>query len=198
MRRTLFLTIVAISLTACGIDTTGLSADSSRPAKGPAQGVLVTEYADLQCPACKASHEQIITPLLAAYGDRIQLEFKHFPLRKIHRFALEAAQAAECSADQGKFWEFIDVAYENQETLSSEALREWAGKLSLDTALFERCVASKIKQKTVLADYAQGEKLGVAGTPSFFVDGVRVERNNIDFLKAAIDAVLAKRAQQKL
>ncbi len=198
MRRIIFTLLVSFSLTACGIDTTGLSAETSRNPKGSAGSVKVTEYADLQCPACKASHEQIIQPILAEYGDRIQFEFKHFPLRRIHPFALAAAEAAECAADQGKFWEFVDTAYTNQANLSTSVLIEWATSLQLDLALFNRCTQSHIKQELILADYSEGEKLGVSGTPSFFVEGVRVERNNLEFLKAAIDQALLKRAGQKL
>mgnify|MGYP001580590176 CR=1 FL=1 len=198
MRRIIFALLFSLSLTACGIDTTGLSSLSSRTLKGPVGAIKVTEYADLQCPACKASHEQIIKPMLAEYGDRIQFEFKHFPLRRIHPFALAAAEASECAADQGKFWEFIDLAYAKQDLLSTAALPEWATELQLDLSLFERCTRSNIKEELILADYSEGEKLGVSGTPSFFVEGIRVERNNLEFLKAANDQALLKRAGQKL
>ena len=191
--------ITAIALSACGVDTTGLSAESSRYPMGmPSSAVIVMEYADLQCPACKATSEQIVKPLMEQYGSRIRLDFKHFPLQGLHAFALEAAMASECAADQGKFWEFIDLSYANQQKLSSTALREWATTLQLDGPLFERCVSSGIKKKTVLADYAEGDTLGVNSTPTFFVNGKKVVIQQTDDLKTAVEAALAQAASAPL
>jgi len=187
MRSTLLTLSLALTLVAC-IDTTGLSAESSRPSKGsPTALVTVMEFADLQCPACKAAHEQITRQLIAQYGDKINFTFKHFPLRGIHPYAMEAAMASECAADQGKFWEFVDMAFTNQTALKSETLRTWGNALSLDADLFDRCIRSNIKQDTVLADYKEGEKNGVRGTPTFFVNGT-VVTSGIAELSAAIDA----------
>lgn len=193
MLRFRFLPIAFASfllLSAC-VDTTGLSAQSSRTPKGNASAsVIVVEYADLQCPACKSAHETITKTLLEKYGSKIRFEFRHFPLRSIHQHAFEAAQAAECAADQGKFWEFVDVDYQRQSDLSSSALRDWAKALSLDSDLFDRCVRSGIKEDTILDDYAQGEKLGVRGTPTFFVNNTHVSPNTLEAISAAIDAAL--------
>lgn len=189
---TLSATICAsLLLGACGVDTTGLSATSAKTPKGPASAaVTLTEYGDLQCPACKAAHEMLTKPILATYSGKIRFEYKHFPLRSIHVYAYEAAQASECAADQGKFWEFVDLDYAKQDALNSATLRDWAAELKLDTALFDRCVKSGIKGDAVLAEYAQGEKLGVDSTPTYFVNGVRVQSNTIEAMKAAIDAAL--------
>ena len=109
MNRTLAIAVVTLALAAC-TDTTGLSDTSSRGPKGSANAaVTVAEYADLQCPACQAAHTQINAPLLQKYGAQIRFEFKHFPLRSIHRYALEASMASECAADQGKFWEYVEM-----------------------------------------------------------------------------------------
>jgi len=180
-----------ISLSACGVDTTGISPESSRRPEGaPTASVTVTEYADFQCPACKGAYELINKPLMEKYADRIRVEFKHFPLQGIHPFALEAAEASECAADQGKFWEFVDMNYTHQADLSSAALRDWAKELQLDTDLFERCLSSRIKKKTVLADYAEGEKLGVNSTPTYFVNGQKVGIGKASDLEAAVEAAL--------
>ncbi len=190
LRNVSLAAVVSLSLLALGacVDTTGLSATSSRtPAGNPSSAIIVSEYADLQCPACQAANEIIKKPLLAKYGQVVRFDFKHFPLKSIHRNAFEAAQAAECAADQGKFWEFIDAAYVNQKQLSSSALRTWAGELKLDGALFDRCVASGIKADAVNADYNQGSKIGVNSTPTFFVNGTRVTSNTLEAVSAAID-----------
>jgi protein-disulfide isomerase len=181
----------AILLAACGVDTTGISPDSSRPIRGNASAsVTLTEFGDLQCPACKSAHDLINKPLLAKYGTKVRFQFKHFPLTGIHVYALEAGEAAECAADQGKFWEFFDLDYAEQENLSSAQLREWAKTLGLNMDIFERCVSSGIKEATVMADEAEGEKAGVNSTPSYFVNGVRVQNNNVDAISAAIDQAL--------
>ena len=178
-------------LAACGVDTTGLTAASSRPMKGPASaGVTVTEFGDFQCPACGSAYTIINKPLEAKYAGKIRFEFKHFPLRNIHENAYEAAQAAECAADQGKFWEFVDMDYTHQKDLSSDTLRTWGTALGLNADLYDRCIRSEIKGDTVMADEAEGEKLGVQGTPAYFVNGVRVENNALDPISAAIDAAL--------
>lgn len=187
--------LLAVGLVACGVDTTGLSAESSRrPAGVPNASVVVVEYADLQCPACKGAHELITGPLLEKYGQRIRFEFKHFPLQVAHAHALEAAMASECAADQGKFWEFVTLNYQNQEKLSSSQLRLWGNELGLNRELFDRCIASGIKKKVVLADYAEGEKNKVNSTPTFFVNGERVTLVNIQDLEKAVDAALAQAA----
>jgi protein-disulfide isomerase len=181
MKRTFqtFLKLLLLTsfLSAC-VDTTGLSPSSSRgpsPKSTPDARVVVWEYADLQCPACRAAHEKLTTPLLEAHGKDIRFEFRHFPLRTLHRYALEAAEAAECAADQGKFWEFVDLAYEKQPELSTAALKTWAGELTLDMDLFGRCTASQIKKDMIMGEFEAGKALGVGGTPTFFVNGTKVE-----------------------
>jgi len=104
------ITLSTLLLIGC-TNTTGLSDESSRePAGNASAAVIVMEFSDLQCPACKLVHAQVTKPLLQNYGNKIRFEFKHFPLRNIHTYALSAAMASECAADQGKFWEFIDIA----------------------------------------------------------------------------------------
>ena len=191
MQRSTFalLSLATLALAAC-VDTTGLSADSSRPARGnPDAGVVVTEFGDFQCPACRATHELVNKPLLEKYGKKIKFVFKHFPLRSIHQYAFDAAQASECAADQGKFWEFVDLNYQKQDQLSRSALQEWAKELNLDMDLFARCVDSGIKRKAILADYDEGTKAGVTGTPTYFVNGVK-SPNSMEDLTKAIDAAI--------
>ncbi len=189
MKHLLPLSAAAFLLVAC-TDTTGLSKESSRTVRGNADAVVtVSEFADLQCPACRVAHGKISAPLLEKYPSQIRFEYKHFPLRSLHRYALEAAMAAECAADQGKFWEYIDLVYAEQQKLDVMQLSEWAKMLSLDAGLFDRCLKSEIKRETVLADYEAGSELGVSGTPTYFVNGEKVE-SGFDTVSAAIDAVL--------
>jgi protein-disulfide isomerase len=187
MKKLLTLSIVSTTLlVACGDG----SDVSTRPPKGNANAlVVVEEYADLQCPACAAAHTQVTAPLLEKYGNDIRFEFNHFPLRSIHRFALDAAEMSECAADQGKFWEFVDLAYEKQKDLGLDAIMDWAEVIGLDTDKAERCWKSHSKRDIVLNDYKNGRDHDVAGTPTFFVNGQRVQ-TGVDTLGEAIDAAL--------
>jgi protein-disulfide isomerase len=98
---------------------------------------------------------------------------------------MAAAEASECAADQGKFWEFLDYDYTHQDELSTSALEDWGKQLGLDTALYDRCRASHIKKKMIMAQESEGEGLGVQGTPTFFVNGKQVE-STVDALGKAI------------
>lgn len=144
------------------------------------------EFADLQCPACQTANESLKKPLLAKYGTRVRFEFRHFPLQSIHRYALPLAEASECAADQGKFWEFIDLAYAKQSQTSfvGDAVAE---ELQLDMELFTRCTKSRIKKGLILSEFEEGKKLSVQGTPTFFVNGQKVN-SNLDALSRAIEA----------
>jgi len=193
MKHYLPLTLAVLLLSACGDSESDIS--SRTPKGNPNAAVVITEYADLQCPACSAAHSQITAPLLKKYGNNIALHHMHFPLRSIHRYALEAAEASECAADQGKFWEYVDIAFENQKSLSLDVLNDWAEELGLDTAVFGKCMKSHAKRDTVLADYKKGREAGVAGTPSFYVNGTKVD-TGFDSISAAIDAELARLTQR--
>jgi protein-disulfide isomerase len=195
-----FLSALGLALTlvlgAC-VDTTGLSAATSRTATGnPQSAVVVTEYGDLQCPACRAAYLTINKPLLEKYGTQIRFEFKHFPLRSIHRYALDLAEAAECAADQGKFWEFVDYDYEHQEDLDGNSAKAWAKAVGVTDDPFNRCVSSHIKRDEILKDYDAGTALGVSGTPTYYVNGTQVT-STLPALSAAVDGAL-KTAVQKL
>mgnify|MGYP003344547120 CR=1 FL=1 len=170
------------------IDTTGISPASSKVPRGmEASSIIVTEYADLQCPACKAAHTMLNKRLYSQYGNRVRFDFKQYPLRALHRYAFTAAQASECAADQGKFWEYIDYAYEHQEELKDNPHEKWASALNLNGDLFHRCLASGIKEDAVLADVKQGEALEVNGTPTYFVNGTLVKTNSLEEITKLIE-----------
>lgn len=193
--RTLLFSAAFLALVAC-VDTTGLSAtihQDVHPDTAQNALVTVTEYADLQCPACRSAHASLTKPLIEKYGTRIGYDYRHFPLSSIHRFAMEAAEASECAADQGKFWEFVDHDYEHQEDLSSDTLRDWAKDLGLDVDLFDRCVSSHIKRKAIQASYDEGSAKGVQGTPTYFVNGQQTTAT-MEELSKAIDAALDQAA----
>lgn len=191
MKHPFLFIIASLTLVAC-VDTTGLSAESSKAAHPDTDFnavVSVVEYGDLQCPACAAAYTQLIEPLIAKYGKQISVEFAHFPLTSIHRYAMESAEASECAADQGKFWKLVHLVYAEQDKLTDAQLDVWGAELELDSDLYSRCRKSHIKREAIMAEYEAGKALGVNGTPTFFVNGERVD-SSTDALTKAIDTAL--------
>ena len=103
------------------------------------------------------------------FGSKVALVFKDFPL-PMHPRAQKAAEAARCAGSQGKFWEFHDALFANK-TLEVPRLKEQAGALKLDTTRFDRCLDSGEQSGAVQKDLAEAQRLGLTGTPVFFVNG---------------------------
>jgi len=141
--------------------------------------LTVVEFGDFECPACGLS-EEAARQIRAQYGDRIRFVFRQFPLTKIHPMAEKAAQASECMAEQGKFWEGVDKLYSAQTDLSVDALKRYAGELGLDQDRFNQCLDSGETASRVKRDLADGHALKVVGTPTFFI-GRKMEFRPLDF-----------------
>ena len=142
-------------------------------------GVVLVEYGDYQCPACAAYHP-VVERLVGEFGDRIAFAYRHFPLRSIHRHADLAAQAAEAAGKQGKFWEMHAKLYENQRDWANTAgAREifigYAESLELNRDEFLRDLDSRETKDRVEQDLASAQRLGLSGTPSFFLNGKRID-----------------------
>ncbi|MBT3406972.1 DsbA family protein [Candidatus Woesearchaeota archaeon] len=152
--------------------------------------VQLVEFSDMQCPFCAKAHD-VIHDLAEQYGDRIGIAFHHFPL-SYHDHARDLAQAAECANDQGKFWEYIDVAFELQDSMNSKKVSEIAEWVELDVPLFKECMRSELKDKFVQADYDLGIDMGVGGTPSLFINGEVFDDWEYDAITAKIDSLLAE------
>ncbi len=140
------------------------------PAKGPASAkVTLVAFSDFQCPFCGR-----VLPALEQvrqeYGDDVRIVFKHLPL-SIHPKAAKAHAAAEAAKGQGKFWEMHDLIFENQSQLSEEKYIEYADQIGLDVERFKRDLASAEIKKRVDADSREAARLGVTGTPGFFING---------------------------
>jgi protein-disulfide isomerase len=141
------------------------------PVRGPQTAkVTIVEFSDFECPYCaKAVGE--IAALMAAYPKDVKLVFKQFPLDDMHPHALMAAEAALAANDQGKFWEMHDALFANARRLSRETVLALAQSIGLDMMRFSRDMESGRFRKAVEADVTEGNKLGVYGTPSLFIDG---------------------------
>ncbi|MBD3262744.1 MAG: thioredoxin domain-containing protein [Candidatus Altiarchaeales archaeon] len=130
-------------------------------------GVKVTVFSDFQCPYCSRA-VPVIKGIREEYGRRVEVEFRHFPL-KFHENAVKSAQASECAREQGRFWDYHDLLFENQNNLEDSALKDYAKKLGLDVNRFNLCLDDGLKAGKVSSDYELGRSLGVTGTPTFFV-----------------------------
>jgi len=138
-------------------------------ARGEGPPLLVV-YGDYECPYTAAAMQSI--GQLLQSGAAFALVFRHFPLRSIHPHADAAAEAAEAAARQGRFWEMHDLLFRNQRHLEDADLRRYAGRLGLDLARFESDLLDPAVAARVERDIESGDRSGVDGTPSLFIDGV--------------------------
>jgi len=145
--------------------------DPARVKGDPKAPVTIVEFSDFQCPFCKQS-EATLHNLLTSRAGTVKLAYMDFPLREIHPRAQKAAEASRCAGEQGKFWEYHDALYADQSKLEDADLINRARTLNLDEKVFRSCLDSGKFKSSIDADIAQGQKLGVAGTPGFFVNGV--------------------------
>lgn len=135
--------------------------------------VAVVEFGDFECPACGRAEEGV-REIRRKYGDQVRFVFRHFPLERIHPFALKAAQASECAAEQGKFWDAVDKLYAGQSDLSETALIRYAGELGLDVPRFTQCLGNGSTLARIQRDAEDARALGVDRTPTFFVGQQRI------------------------
>jgi protein-disulfide isomerase len=138
---------------------------------GPAAPVTIVEFSDFHCPFCKRV-QPVVTQVLQKYGDKVRLVYKDFPLDSLHPQARAASEAARCAGEQGKFWEFHDKIYAGSSESSAATMTRYAKEVAVgDMAKFEACVTSRKYQAVVQRDVAEGVKLGLSGTPGFFING---------------------------
>ena len=132
--------------------------------------VTIVEFSDFECPFCKQTHPTL-KQLLERYPGKVRLAYRDFPLDSIHPQARRAAEAARCASDQGKFWEYHDVLFTQSPQLTLEDLRRYAGQVGLDITKFDGCLAAGVHKTTVQRDLDEGNRLGITGTPAFFING---------------------------
>jgi protein-disulfide isomerase len=145
--------------------------EETDPSLGPESApVTLVEFSDLQCPFCR-SVAPTLERLREAYGDRIRIVWKDFPLTQIHPQAFQAGEAAHCAGEQGRFWEYHDRLFANQDRLLPDDLRAHAAGIGLDAAAFDACLAASTYAGRVQAGVTQGTSLGVSSTPTVYVNG---------------------------
>lgn len=162
------------------------------PTVGPADAkVTVLEFADFQCPYC-ARGAQVLTSLKAKFaGKSVRFGFINFPLESIHPQARAAAEHAQCANKQGKFWGVHDIFFANQGELTG-SLPALAGRGGAALAELDACMKSSATKAEVDAQLKLGDELGVTGTPTFVVDGRKIEEWSPDQLEQLISDALSR------
>ena len=133
----------------------------------------------------------VFEQVLEKYPQDVKVVFKNFPLRN-HKFAMKAAVAALAAGDQGKFWEFHDLLFKNYNKLSDQKIQEIAQAVGLNMEEYEKKKKDPAIERKVRRDFSEGRQAGVRGTPSIFVNGIRLRDRSLKGFETAIDKQLEK------
>ena len=172
---------------------------SSRPNVKVGSPVILEEYGDYQCPPCGALYPEL-KKIEHEYGDQLRIVFRHFPLEKLHKNAMIAAQAAEAARNQNKFWEMHDMLYRTQNAWAENynprpIFISYARDLKLNVDKFNSDLDSFEVKNRITADMQRGTGVGVTGTPTVFIEGrmLRSEHTTPDGLRRGINILLEKK-----
>lgn len=163
-------------------------------AEAPALGnrsaaVTVEVWSDFECSFCSRG-ATVVEKLREKYGDSLRIVFRHMPLPN-HAQARLAAVASMAAHEQGRFWEMHDVLFDNQQSLERVSLEKYAKALGLDLERFNKALDSKASDEYVTADALEGQKRGITGTPTFFINGTSiVGAQSLETFTERIDAEL--------
>lgn len=162
------------------------------PSKGSDSApITIVDFSDYECGFSKRARATV-EEVLDAYGSKVLYVFKDYPL-SFHRNATRAAEAAHCAGDQGRYFEYHDMLFRNQNSLSPEDLKGYASELKLDMKKFNKCLTTSKYAKRVQDSLAEGSASGVSGTPAFFINGIMLSgAQPFSSFKEIIDAELVK------
>lgn len=164
-----------------------------QPSRGkPDAPVTIVMFSDFQCSACSATHP-VLQEVLKSYADKVRFVVRDFPLVTLHENAYRAALAANAANAQGKFFEYTEILYQNQSKLDDASLVLYAAQVGMDAKRFEADLKDKKFAPDVERDIADGKTLGITGTPTIFVNGVRVRTLSAEAFRNAIDRALKAR-----
>jgi protein-disulfide isomerase len=167
---------------------------SHDPVLGSADApVTIIEFSDFECPFCSRFARETAPALRRQYGDSIRWIFVNYPLQSIHPHAYEAALAGECAAEQDRFWPFYDALFSGRYELTRDGYAAAAGQIGLDQGRFEVCYKNADHAEEVALDIKEGEKFYILGTPTFYVNGKRLEgAQRPEAFAAVIDSILSR------
>lgn len=162
------------------------------PSKGTANApVTVVMFSDYQCPACSRTHP-VLQKVLAEYKDKVRFVLRDYPLINIHENAFQSAIAANAALKQGKFFEYGEVLYKNQDNLDKESLKKYAAQIGLNLKQFEIDLNDEKNAEEVRKDMKDGENYGIKGTPTVFINGIKIRDMSEAGFREAIEKALKK------
>jgi protein-disulfide isomerase len=169
-----------------------ISAEVLIPANAWATGsatpkVTLVEFSDFQCPSCKAV-EPIVDDLLKSYPDNLRFVFRYFPLQ--HPYSLKTAYVAEAAGLQGKFWQMRDLLFQNQDNLSDSLFPKLAQDLNLNIEKFNNDSNSQAVKDKVNSDYTTGTQIGINSTPTFYLNGQKLNLQTYSDLEKLVSDAL--------
>jgi protein-disulfide isomerase len=158
-----------------------LKGEVTKPLENNNGKVVLEEYSDFQCPACAAA-SQVVSELKKKHGDKLEIKFNDFPL-PMHKYAPKASEAAQCAKDQGKFWEYHDMLFENQsvwgqskdEEEAVSYFKKYAKSLNLDTDQFNKSLDSGEKKAYVDEKTQNAKDMKINATPTFYLNGEKLQ-----------------------
>lgn len=162
--------------------------------QGPSTAkATIVEYSDFQCPAC-AQYEPIVREVLNLFPNDVQLVYRHFPLTELHPHAMAAAIASEAAQKQGKFWEYHHLLFDQQaqwsRATSTETLfTEFAVTLGLNKEQFQKDLQLADTSK-INTDIASGNSSGINATPTFYLNGTKIQPQSLEEFKTAVQKVI--------
>ncbi|HXH20459.1 MAG TPA: DsbA family protein [Dehalococcoidia bacterium] len=163
----------------------------------PTAPVTVVAWEDFQCPFCRQANDTALAQVIENYvkAGQVKVEYRHFAF--LGNESIVAAEASECANDQGKFWEYHDILFANQQgenrgAFSTNRLKQMADRVGLDRAMFDSCLESGKYRSAIEAETRAGRQLGIDSTPVFFVNGTKISgAQPYSVFKTAIDKALA-------
>jgi protein-disulfide isomerase len=166
---------------------------AGEPSKGSETApVTIVKFEDFHCPFCKQV-QPTFNELLTRYNGKVGLVHKDLPLESLHPQARQAAEAARCAYEQGKFWEYHDKLYATSPKASADDLKSYAKEVGLNVDSFDRCFANGKYKAVVQQDLNEGVQLGLTGTPTIFINGREISGNQpLEAFEAIIDEELAR------
>ena len=163
--------------------------------------VTVVEFSDFECPACGRA-EPVLREVIDSMGSKILFVFRNYPLDKacnggvkhdMHKLACQAAGVGRCSGQFGKFWQFHDKSFAEQDKISLENIKSWGRDAGLTASQIDQCLASNDIMAKIKDDIAQGDLAGVTGTPAIFINGKKYAGGlSVSELNAAIESELTR------
>jgi protein-disulfide isomerase len=161
---------VTVNLEAPPVARMEVSVDGAPLRGSKSAPITIVEFSDFHCPFCKRVNPTL-KEIEEKYGEKVRIAFRDFPIDQLHPGARKAHEAARCAHEQDKFWAYHDVLFDKAPRASAQDLKTYAGALGLDTTKFDQCLTTEKYKERVQKDVDEGARLGVQGTPAFFVSG---------------------------